>query len=430
MRAMFVRDLIAPAGRLASNSPPVPVRRGFLTALAWAFPAVFLISCSDVPNAALSFCEFSPGVALATQRVDKLPWTILVVRVDRSRPDLAFESVHAHGTSVGLSTLTEQIGSLDPVHGRALAGLNADFYQMWGRPYPGRARNLQVVDGELLGVAPEGVCFWVDGAGRPHAERVSSRFRVTWPNGYTNIFGLNEAVQTNSMVLFTPSLGMSSTGTTNACELVLEREDGGPWLPVALGKKIAARVRELRPAGNTPLTPEIMVLAVDMRLAWKVPGLEPGAVLRFSFDVSPDLTGINMAIGGGPILVRDGKWQGLKQPGGFGTLRYEYKSMVERHPRSALGWNDAYYYLVQVDGRQKTNSVGMTLKELGTYMAAIGCRQVINFDGGGSSELWCNGRVVNQPCDRQERDMANSLVLVRKRSGPASANHSGLSSSK
>ncbi len=191
-----------------------------------------------------------------------------------------------------------------------------------------------------------------------------------------------------------------------------------------------ARVREIRPAGNTPLTPDIMVLAVDPQLAWKVPAVQPGTVLKLSFDVSPDLTGISMVIGGGPILLREGKRQSLKRPTGFGIFPYEYRSMLERHPRSALGWDDKAYYLVQVDGRQKTNSVGMTLKELAGYMAKLGCKEVISFDGGGSSELWCNGRVVNRPCDLQERDVANSIVLVRQHPGAGSASHSRLSSSK
>ena len=401
-----------------------------LAMLASLFPVVVLTACSDVPETVFSMSEFTPGVALVTQKVDRLPWSILVLRVDRSKPDLTLDSVHAHGTSVGLSTLSEQVRSINPARGVPLAGINADYYQMWGRPYPGDARGLQVVDGEPLGVAAEGVCFWLDAAGRPRAEKVVSQFRVTWPGGFTKNFGLNEAVQSNQMVLFTPSLGLSSTGTTNACDLVLERPGDGPWLPLSIGKSLTARVREIRPEGNAPLTPDVMVLAVDTGLAWNVPGIGPGAVLKFDFDVFPDLKGISMVTGGGPLLVRDGKRQSLKKPYGFGTFPYEDRSMFERHPRTALGWNDRYFYLVQVDGRQKTNSVGMTLKELTSYMIKLGCQQVINFDGGGSSEMWCNGQVVNQPCDLQERDVANSLVLVRKQAVSSVVNPSRFSSAK
>jgi hypothetical protein len=28
--------------------------------------------------------------------------------------------------------------------------------------------------------------------------------------------------------------------------------------------------------------------------------------------------------------------------------------------------------------------------------------------------FWCNGRVVNSPCDKKERGIANALVVLRK----------------
>jgi exopolysaccharide biosynthesis protein len=40
--------------------------------------------------------------------------------------------------------------------------------------------------------------------------------------------------------------------------------------------------------------------------------------------------------------------------------------------------------------------VGMTLKELADLFITLGCKDAINLDGGGSSTLWVNGKVVNQ----------------------------------
>jgi exopolysaccharide biosynthesis protein len=91
---------------------------------------------------------------------------------------------------------------------------------------------------------------------------------------------------------------------------------------------------------------------------------------------------------------------------------YQFKSMKERHPRSAVGWNREHYFLVTVDGRQK-ESVGMTLEELGKHLAAIGCSEAMNLDGGGSATLWADGRIRNHPSDGSERPIANALVVVR-----------------
>lgn len=128
-----------------------------------------------------------------------------------------------------------------------------------------------------------------------------------------------------------------------------------------------------------------------------------GGIVRLILETRPDLSGVSVALGGGPALVRRGKVQAVRALKGS-----------ERHPRSALGWDERYYYLVAVDGRQPGHSVGMTLDELGEYMASIGCDEALNLDGGGSTELWMRGEILNRPCYGRERETATALVLVRK----------------
>ena len=69
--------------------------------------------------------------------------------------------------------------------------------------------------------------------------------------------------------------------------------------------------------------------------------------------------------------------------------------------------------MVEVDGRQKGLSAGMTLDELSNFLVKLGCQDAINLDGGGSATLWYAGSVRNSPCDRAERDIANGLVVVK-----------------
>jgi len=63
----------------------------------------------------------------------------------------------------------------------------------------------------------------------------------------------------------------------------------------------------------------------------------------------------------------------------------------------------------------------MNLNEVADFMIQMGCKEVLNLDGGGSAMFWCNGRIVNSPCDRRERDIANALILVRKPTASASS---------
>ena len=99
-------------------------------------------------------------------------------------------------------------------------------------------------------------------------------------------------------------------------------------------------------------------------------------------------------------------------------------SLLERHPRTAVGWNDQVIYLAQVDGRQKDWSVGMTADELAEYLLKLGCTEAINLDGGGSSCLWFAGLIRNHPCDGFERSVANSLIVFDQRSKASAGNPS------
>jgi exopolysaccharide biosynthesis protein len=114
------------------------------------------------------------------------------------------------------------------------------------------------------------------------------------------------------------------------------------------------------------------------------------------------------------MLVREGRALKIEPPR---ADSYEFSSMLERHPRSAIGWNKTHFYMVQVDGRQPGLSIGMTLEELGGYMANLGCEQAMNLDGGGSATFWCKGSIRNSPCDGRERPIANALAIVRRPEG-------------
>jgi exopolysaccharide biosynthesis protein len=54
------------------------------------------------------------------------------------------------------------------------------------------------------------------------------------------------------------------------------------------------------------------------------------------------------------------------------------------------------------------------LPELANFLLKLGCTDAMNLDGGGSSTLWYDGKIRNHPCEGEERDVANSLVIVQK----------------
>ena len=67
------------------------------------------------------------------------------------------------------------------------------------------------------------------------------------------------------------------------------------------------------------------------------------------------------------------------------------------NPRTAIGKiNDNHYVFVVSDGRT-TESTGLSLYQLAIFMKSLGCSVAYNLDGGGSSTMYFNGEVINNP---------------------------------
>jgi N-acetylmuramoyl-L-alanine amidase len=91
-----------------------------------------------------------------------------------------------------------------------------------------------------------------------------------------------------------------------------------------------------------------------------------------------------------------------------------YSHFSQRNPRTLLGQKaDKTMVLVVVEGRS-TTSKGVTGDQSADIMLSLGCVNAINADGGGSSEMIVDGKIVNQLADGSERKIGSALVVYEK----------------
>ena len=91
----------------------------------------------------------------------------------------------------------------------------------------------------------------------------------------------------------------------------------------------------------------------------------------------------------GPALVKNGEISVSKNE--------EVGKSMASNPRTAIGViDDLHYVFVVSDGRTNL-SEGLSLYELAEFMKEIGVTTAYNLDGGGSSTMYFNGKVVNNP---------------------------------
>ena len=67
------------------------------------------------------------------------------------------------------------------------------------------------------------------------------------------------------------------------------------------------------------------------------------------------------------------------------------------NPRTAFGVISPLHYLFVVSDGRTDESTGLSLLELADLMKEMGCVTAYNLDGGGSSTMWFNGKVLNHP---------------------------------
>lgn len=103
-------------------------------------------------------------------------------------------------------------------------------------------------------------------------------------------------------------------------------------------------------------------------------------------------------------LVREGAWQVLTFGPALvkdGQVTVSSSDEVGRamtsNPRTAIGQiSEGHYLLVVSDGRTK-ESTGLSLRQLAELMQSLSAQIAYNLDGGGSSTMVFQGRVVNSP---------------------------------
>ena len=134
---------------------------------------------------------------------------------------------------------------------------------------------------------------------------------------------------------------------------------------------------------------------------------EIGEKVDLSVSTNPEWQGVKHIVSGGPYLVKNDEI--------FVDMTAEKLGAIGgKNPRSAIGYTEeGNLILVAVDGREGS-SVGMTLMQLARFMKSIGCVQAMNLDGGGSTVMYVNGKVVNNPQQNGGIPISNAIVLRAK----------------
>jgi hypothetical protein len=337
-----------------------------------------------------------------------------VLEVDLRTPGLIIRGMRAHDAF----KTRETVSSMATRMPSAVAAVNADFFNI----RTGESENNVVVEGDIIkGVEQTDspydsynnlhTQFGIDWNNHPFIDRFGLDANVKFSGQTVHLDGINFREDSAALVLYTKAEGDSAPVDTLGRDFVsvalkllshhgdtlIYRVDGklqrGGWMRLSSGGSIAG--------GGKSRT------AVEKIARFK------GSV-RVIARLSPNRGRLRTVVGGWPRLIREGK------------RNAEYSDILEgtkpgfssgRHPRTAIGFNRDSTQLIAltVDGRRESDS-GMSLVELADAMLSLGAYEAMAFDGGGSTTMVIEGKVVNRPSDTNgERPVGSGLLFVISR---------------
>lgn len=118
--------------------------------------------------------------------------------------------------------------------------------------------------------------------------------------------------------------------------------------------------------------------------------------------------GVKEGVSFGPPLIVNGKPTIKKGDGGWGIA-----------PRTAIGQRENGQVLMLVIDGRSLQSLGATLRDVQDILLEYGAVNAANLDGGSSTTMYFNGKVINKPSDKLGERTVPSVFMVVPESGGA-----------
>lgn len=360
----------------------------------------------------------APGVIHKRVVANRGPWRINVLEIDLRQRGLSIRGMKANDKFIGREKVSSMVARYKGP-GTVVAAINGDFFNI----KTGESENNVVIEGDMS----KGVT--VSDSPYDTFNTLHSQFGVDWKNHpFIDRFGLAAVLKQrgtryllsgvnfrppwrDALVLFTAEVGDSSPPDTTqriSAYLPLRRVSS------MNGESVFAVAGPITDGRRASLANGGVLIADGDRRNLLDSIAKRGGSLRVAMSLVPKRGSLRTVIGGWPRIVRAGRSVAQDADVVEGTFP---RFSSARHPRTGIGFSkdSATLYLVTVDGRRESDS-GMSLAELADAMIQLGAYDAMNFDGGGSTTMVIDGKVVNHPSDQGgERPVGSALLIVEDR---------------
>jgi hypothetical protein len=250
----------------------------------------------------------------------------------------------------------------------------------------------------------------IDEYGALHFDRFTLHSGVFMPvlDITSPVFGYNRKRKAGELIVYTPEYGPTTRTNEHGVELILHRISpetvAPPLILMEPDRYIITGVNR----NDTAIPDDGVVLSIHKpaldQLAW-IKQVYLGMEMQLKSNVPKGWESYPYLLGGGPLLLKGGDKVLDAKKEGFG------KYFSGANARTAVGSTprgDSCVIVVDKGG-----AGGATWDELALLSRdLLGLSECMGFDGGGSSTLFVNDKVVNAPTGGGQRKVANILAVV------------------
>jgi hypothetical protein len=326
------------------------------------------------------------------------PVVIHVLTAPRPHGLYALRPVLSHGTLLGRETVTSMQRRLSST--ATVAGVNGDYFTLDEGLPTGMLMQSGVLETpphplrSSLGITDDGTLM---------IDRVAMLGQWQGNNQRRPLNGLNQRPGSDGASIFTPAWGPTTPVAQGTVEITLK-----PFPPAAPVTALTGTVIAAKPGGSTPIPADGAVLVGRGSSAGLLAAEAPvGQSVTARLILRPQWGGVVDAIGGGPVIVRDG------QPVYRSLEAFTPSQVIPPDPRTGVGQlADGRIVIVAADGRQPGYSSGLTNFELAQTLVRLGAVRGTALDSGGSTTMAFDGHLLNRPSDPSgERAVSDSLMV-------------------
>ena len=338
----------------------------------------------------------APGIALGDYRLETSdgPIVVKVVSVDLRDPlvrvDAALAQERVVSTGETVSSMATRTG--------AVAGVNGDYFDIDNTNAP---LNILVESGHL-----------VHSPMRRYALSIHQDRRATFDEfgfGGTLQLANGAVVQLDGVNAWGPPKGGTTILTPAFGPVAAQENVTLVRLAPVFGTPPFATYRVTGIADNTARQEAGYYLGIGINAYGSAGVPNAGDTIVATGALTPPLTGVVAAIGGGPLLLKGGiPFDDPDGPGGG--------EFLTRIPSTGAAVTaDGRLLLLEVDGRQPDLSIGVTRAQFAALMLAFGARDGMALDGGGSSTIVARrlgeraATLQNSPSDGTERRVGDGI---------------------